>query len=140
MSFFCKQKTADEMRMSDWISDVCSSDLRLQAGVVVLEIKRTEHRLHLIVHLPQQLAARVGAANLAILVAARLVGEETLGPVVASGHTRRQLLIDQRCGEEAACGVVRRRATLAIAPLEAECGRASRRERVCKYVKTSGVA
>src|SRR3546814_17904002 len=89
MSFFCKQKTADEMRMSDWISDVCSSDLRLQAGVVVLEIKRTEHRLHLIVHLPQQLAARVGAANLAILVAARLVGEETLGPAVASGHTRR---------------------------------------------------
>src|SRR3546814_654686 len=25
--FFCKQKTADEMRMSDWSSDVCSSDL-----------------------------------------------------------------------------------------------------------------
>src|SRR3546814_9145984 len=25
--FFCKQKTAYEMRMSDWSSDVCSSDL-----------------------------------------------------------------------------------------------------------------
>src|SRR3546814_12981778 len=25
--FFCKQKTADEMRISDWSSDVCSSDL-----------------------------------------------------------------------------------------------------------------
>src|SRR3546814_1181362 len=24
---FCKQKTADEMRISDWSSDVCSSDL-----------------------------------------------------------------------------------------------------------------
>src|SRR3546814_4620906 len=24
----CKQKTADEMRISDWSSDVCSSDLR----------------------------------------------------------------------------------------------------------------
>src|SRR3546814_1322780 len=26
--FFFKQKTAYEMRISDWISDVCSSDLR----------------------------------------------------------------------------------------------------------------
>src|SRR3546814_2210358 len=25
--FFCKQKTAYEMRISDWSSDVCSSDL-----------------------------------------------------------------------------------------------------------------
>src|SRR3546814_5295121 len=30
MSFcFCKQKTAYEMRISDWSSDVCSSDLGL---------------------------------------------------------------------------------------------------------------
>src|SRR3546814_11957491 len=27
---FFKQKTADEMRISDWSSDVCSSDLRLE--------------------------------------------------------------------------------------------------------------
>src|SRR3546814_8768653 len=27
--FFLKQKTADEMRISDWSSDVCSSDLDL---------------------------------------------------------------------------------------------------------------
>src|SRR3546814_248347 len=34
MSFFCKQKTAYELRISDWSSDVCSSDLALdQAGV-----------------------------------------------------------------------------------------------------------
>src|SRR3546814_6923333 len=30
--FFCKHKTAYEMRISDWSSDVCSSDLPL-AGV-----------------------------------------------------------------------------------------------------------
>src|SRR3546814_7152120 len=30
--FFFKQKTAYEMRMSDWSSDVCSSDLHLLAG------------------------------------------------------------------------------------------------------------
>src|SRR3546814_15585392 len=27
MFFFCKQKTAYELRISDWSSDVCSSDL-----------------------------------------------------------------------------------------------------------------
>src|SRR3546814_20602414 len=30
--FFFKQKTAYEMRISDWSSDVCSSDLRAGAG------------------------------------------------------------------------------------------------------------
>src|SRR3546814_17844083 len=30
--FFCKQKTAYEMRISDWSSDVCSSDLRRRAS------------------------------------------------------------------------------------------------------------
>src|SRR3546814_10901098 len=36
--FFFKQKTAYEMRISDWSSDVCSSDLRVrlleQSGVI----------------------------------------------------------------------------------------------------------
>src|SRR3546814_18887561 len=31
--FFVKQKTAYEMRISDWSSDVCSSDLRLGAAL-----------------------------------------------------------------------------------------------------------
>src|SRR3546814_2162299 len=31
MFFFFKQKTAYEMRISDWSSDVCSSDLKLAA-------------------------------------------------------------------------------------------------------------
>src|SRR3546814_7354361 len=30
--FFCKQKTAYEMRISDWSSDVCSSDLMTHKG------------------------------------------------------------------------------------------------------------
>src|SRR3546814_7855450 len=32
MFFFFKQKTAYEMRISDWSSDVCSSDLRVTPG------------------------------------------------------------------------------------------------------------
>src|SRR3546814_4503029 len=30
---FCKQKTAYEMRISDWSSDVCSSDLWIMLGL-----------------------------------------------------------------------------------------------------------
>src|SRR3546814_8972598 len=36
--FFFKQKTAYEMRISDWSSDVCSSDLIVDAEVVVWNI------------------------------------------------------------------------------------------------------
>src|SRR3546814_8710876 len=32
--FFFKQKTAYEMRISDWSSDVCSSDLETDVGIV----------------------------------------------------------------------------------------------------------
>src|SRR3546814_2370551 len=32
--FFFKQKTAYEMRISDWSSDVCSSDLGAQVGAM----------------------------------------------------------------------------------------------------------
>src|SRR3546814_6768086 len=34
--FFFKQKTAYEMRISDWSSDVCSSDLAIAAGDVTI--------------------------------------------------------------------------------------------------------
>src|SRR3546814_4044400 len=34
--FFFKQKTAYEMRISDWSSDVCSSDLNALVGTMVL--------------------------------------------------------------------------------------------------------
>src|SRR3546814_1496026 len=35
--FFFKQKTAYEMRMSDWSSDVCSSDLRSMRSLIAVE-------------------------------------------------------------------------------------------------------
>src|SRR3546814_1642922 len=42
--FFCKQKTAYEMRISDWSSDVCSSDLHDRTvapeSAAVLEVHR----------------------------------------------------------------------------------------------------
>src|SRR3546814_1455139 len=36
--FFFKQKTAYEMRISDWSSDVCSSDLNILAGTFYLRL------------------------------------------------------------------------------------------------------
>src|SRR3546814_12836941 len=38
MFFFFKQKTAYEMRISDWSSDVCSSDLRSVLSVQLIHI------------------------------------------------------------------------------------------------------
>src|SRR3546814_4257181 len=44
--FFFKQKTAYEMRISDWSSDVCSSDLcrRIARRAVCAELRRSAHR------------------------------------------------------------------------------------------------
>src|SRR3546814_5572312 len=63
--FFFKQKTAYEMRISDWSSDVCSSDLR--------------ERRHLIGDLPpaQRVPRAIGLApQKGILAAARRAVEE----------------------------------------------------------------
>src|SRR3546814_4455601 len=38
--FFFKQKTAYEMRISDWSSDVCSSDLALRLAALELHLRQ----------------------------------------------------------------------------------------------------
>src|SRR3546814_3265140 len=43
--FFFKQKTAYEMRISDWSSDVCSSDLLVQGQVFRHRVDAFEHVL-----------------------------------------------------------------------------------------------
>src|SRR3546814_14915095 len=37
--FFFKQKTAYELRISDWSSDACSSDLALDRDLVIIAVK-----------------------------------------------------------------------------------------------------
>src|SRR3546814_160590 len=55
--FFFKQKTAYEMRISDWSSDVCSSDLARYAGTHGFQdgaaVKRVEKRLDLFLYAGQ---------------------------------------------------------------------------------------
>src|SRR3546814_994201 len=49
--FFFKQKTAYEMRISDWSSDVCSSDLF--PGYVLLRMEMTDESWHLVKYTPK---------------------------------------------------------------------------------------
>src|SRR3546814_9924023 len=44
--FFFKQKTAYERRISDWSSDVCSSDLDFGVGAVGVVADADKHRRH----------------------------------------------------------------------------------------------
>src|SRR3546814_13918469 len=51
--FFFKQKTAYEMRISDWSSDVCSSDLRAASARCIIRPTILHHRIaHCFVELP----------------------------------------------------------------------------------------
>src|SRR3546814_8746658 len=48
--FFFKQKTAYEMRISDWSSDVCSSDLAVEAADEELALGHQQHALPIGLH------------------------------------------------------------------------------------------
>src|SRR3546814_11882300 len=63
MFFFFKQKTAYEMRISDWSSDVCSSDLLVHLHAHVGDEHRALRELRLL------LDDRLGAAEAEELVA-----------------------------------------------------------------------
>src|SRR3546814_3335489 len=67
--FFCKQKTAYEMRISDWSSDVCSSDLNPFGQVAV--------------HLREDGVGRLVRIETAPFIASRAV-PEFLGQGIAS--------------------------------------------------------
>src|SRR3546814_4456341 len=44
--FFCKQKTAYEMRISDWSSDVCSSEIKIDKSfILMLESNRSDQAM-----------------------------------------------------------------------------------------------
>src|SRR3546814_2559801 len=57
--FFFKQKTAYEVRISDWSSDVCSSDLRISLLRGAFRVEQVEILLgrETAVHAPAQLSA-----------------------------------------------------------------------------------
>src|SRR3546814_11431369 len=86
MFFFFKQKTAYEMRISDWSSDVCSSDLLADA----LEVLQRVHVLQ-----QQRLATQNEGAALAALAAGparKAALDDPRGQLVEFGALLLQLL------------------------------------------------
>src|SRR3546814_1732618 len=71
--FFFKQKTTYEMRISDWGSDVCSSDLTPDALVRIVRINRCGSRSR------HSLAAKCAALGRALPVVAAATGGEHQG-------------------------------------------------------------
>src|SRR3546814_7118895 len=102
--FFFKQKTAYEMRISDWSSDVCSSDL------FVLETSRCQRCLH-------------SLRRALMRIRSRFDGD------IADRRRHADLLP----AETLPCGLASF-AAIVIAFAFDEIGRASCRERVCQYV------
>src|SRR3546814_4765240 len=64
--FFFRQKTASEMRCSDWSSDVCSSDHPVHAGTLNIEA-------------PIRVRVTAAGGDAAIADIARLMGEAAQG-------------------------------------------------------------
>src|SRR3546814_3001870 len=105
MCFFFKQKTAYEMRISDWSSDVCSSDL------------------------VAALRARIGGVE---EDAVALIDDRALGRAALQRHAAGE--VDAvRPGDVIGEDVDRHRRIFGKLARN-EIGRASCRERVCQYV------
>src|SRR3546814_9470393 len=85
--FFFKQKTAYEMRISDWSSDVCSSDLRkpLERANAILDGHKIHHAVVLDLRAPLQLAC--GFAQ--VLARRVVVAVHAVAPVRVGAAARR---------------------------------------------------
>src|SRR3546814_19183896 len=79
--FFFKQKTAYEMRISDWSSDVCSSDLQRDPARTGIEPDRAGHQFG------RGIAA--GAADKRAQTGDKLFGLERLGEVIVRPGLKR---------------------------------------------------
>src|SRR3546814_11552079 len=127
--------TAYEMRISDWSSDVCSSDLRVRLEINLRHAKAAALLLALVNHVDEQMEQRQYILPLQI------------SPAFGLFHQQRQLLDGERGrvgvngGDRsgvAAVDVAKIEESRAIAQFlqqdAIEIGRASCRERVCQYV------
>src|SRR3546814_13677024 len=110
MSFFCKQKTAYEMRIRDWSSDVCSSDLKSIEQILERYVARFRDR-----------RADWNAFEDAKIEGYKRAQHRFIGAGGSGKH-------------EGAAFIPAGGFTLS------EIGRASCRERVCQYVEISVVA
>src|SRR3546814_6480754 len=96
--FFFKQKTAYEMRISDWSSDVCSSDLPLPRAPTLLSERTPDREREGMSHSNKESRMTYWtAALLALALAASPAGARTKAPPVVEGQTPQQQ-VDRKSG------------------------------------------
>src|SRR3546814_12004253 len=128
--FFFKQKTAYEMRISDWSSDVCSSDLLFDTKSNIRRIFSAQakfiimppHRLSRPSPYVSSLTLLRGAKSLVLVATLVLAGCATNpSKQLAEGNSSHNIARDNYL-------------SLTQSDPLGEIGRASCRERVCQYV------
>src|SRR3546814_8339093 len=91
--FFFKQKTAYEMRISDWSSDVCSSDLAVDPVVIDPALQRAA--IDGVVHVRQHDGGGVHPVAVDLQIVAdqlpRGIGEVALHPQIVEQPARRRV-------------------------------------------------
>src|SRR3546814_18531483 len=131
--FFFKQKTAYEMRISDWSSDVCSSDLINARGVPVLAVGVSALVTLLCVAVNYLFPQGALELLMSLAVAALVIN----WAMISLAHLKFRRAM-QRQGVEPSFKAFWFTLTtylcLAFVSGILEIGRASGRERVCQYV------
>src|SRR3546814_17992853 len=127
--FFFKQKTAYEMRISDWSSDVCSSDLLRKAQLVGIANHRND----------QPLRGRYRDRDIGVIAVDDLVAFDRS---VDAGHVtqRQRRRLHENAHEAQADALLLFEQILVSNAGIHEIGRGSCRERGGQYVKISEVA
>src|SRR3546814_7519627 len=88
--FFFKQKTAYEMRISDWSSDVCSSDLVLALQLLTMQEEQEEQ---------EELAVGLAALEAVVALAAQAAVALRVEEVEAAAGSSEE----RRAGKECVC-------------------------------------
>src|SRR3546814_957922 len=87
---FCKQKTAYELRISDWSSDVCSSDLTpiVPVGIVVIAVtaQRGDARCAAACVRPRQHSCGASDESDLHAVAFQIDGRQCLDDILAAAY------------------------------------------------------
>src|SRR3546814_13710398 len=117
--FFFKQKTAYEMRISDWSSDVCSSDLPMERSPMAI--------------MPASTPGPTMVTSISAQMSELMEREETMMKR-ATGLTSVTLGVVLRAARKATGTAMMIASKVPSVAMLMEIGRASCRERVCQYV------
>src|SRR3546814_9660387 len=95
--FCCKQKTAYEMRISDWSSDVCSSDL-LRATQLAMDARQSEHERDVLTGVEHR-CHDVGEPVLVVRLDRRRQGDRVVVAIAVEDRHARGVIRDARIAD-----------------------------------------